>query len=49
MIFRKIAERPLKVTGIPNNFKPFIKQVYQKKRRKILSRKSIKVITSEPK
>ena len=30
MIFQNIAERPLNVTSVPNNFKSFIKQVYQK-------------------
>ena len=47
IVSRKIAERPQ--TGILNNFKSFIKQAYQKKRRKILSRKRIKIITSEQK
>ena len=31
MIFENIAERPLNITSVPNNFKSFIKQVYQKK------------------
>ena len=30
MIFQNIAERPLNITSVPNNFKSFIKQVYQK-------------------
>ena len=30
MIFENIAERPLNITSVPNNFKFFIKQVYQK-------------------
>ena len=30
MIFENIAERPLNITSVPNNFKSFIKQVYQK-------------------
>ena len=30
MIFQNIAERPLNITSILNNFKPFIEQVYQK-------------------
>ena len=29
-ILQNIAERPLNVTSVPNNFKSFIKQVYQK-------------------
>ena len=31
MIFENKAERPLNITSVPNNFKSFIKQVYQKK------------------
>ena len=30
MISQNIAERPLNITSILNNFKSFIKQVYQK-------------------
>ena len=30
MILQNIAERPLNITSILNNFKSFIKQVYQK-------------------
>ena len=30
MTFQNIAERPLNITSVPNNFKSFIKQVYQK-------------------
>ena len=30
MISQNIAERPLNITSVPNNFKSFIKQVYQK-------------------
>ena len=30
MVSQNIAERPLNITSILNNFKSFIKQVYQK-------------------
>ena len=30
MIFQNIAERPLNITSVPNNFKSFIKQVSKK-------------------
>ena len=30
MIFQNIAERPLNIASVPNNFKSFIKQIYQK-------------------
>ena len=50
MIFENLAERPLNITSVPNNFKYFIKQVYQKKNGyKILTRKTVKIITSEQK
>ena len=49
MIFENIAERPLNITSVPNNFKSFIKQVYQKNGCKILTRKTVKIITSEQK
>ena len=31
MIYQNIVERPLKITCILNNFKFFIRQIYQKK------------------
>ena len=49
MISQNIAERPLNITSILNNFKPFIKEVYQKNGRKILKRNRIKRINSEQK
>ena len=51
MIFENLAERPLNITSVPSNFKSFIKQVYQKKKNgyKILTRKTVKIITSEQK
>ena len=30
MLFQNITERPLNKTSVPNNFKSFIKQAYQK-------------------
>ena len=30
MIFQNIAETPLNIANVPNNFKSFIKQIYQK-------------------
>ena len=30
MIFQNIAETPLNIANVPNNFKYFIKQIYQK-------------------
>ena len=47
MISQNIAERPLNITSILNNYKSFIKQVYQKNGQKILKRSRIKIITSE--
>ena len=49
MISQNIAERPLNITSILNNFESFIKQVDKKNGRKILRRKRIKIITSEQK
>ena len=42
MISRKIAGRPLNITGILNNFKSFIKQVYQKNNAKYYQEKGSK-------
>ena len=39
MIPQNIAERLLNITSILNNFKSFIKQVYQKIRRQHLNKK----------
>ena len=39
MIFQKKAERPLSMTSILNNFKSFIKQVYQKEWRQNINKK----------
>ena len=39
MISQSIAESPLNITSILNNFKSFIKQVYQKNGLKILKKK----------
>ena len=39
MIPQNIAERPLNITSILNNFKSFIKQVYQKHRMQYLNKK----------
>ena len=49
MVRQNIAERPFTISSILNNFKSFIKKVYQKTGRKILKRKRIKIITSEQK
>ena len=49
MISQNIAERPLNITSILNNFESFIKQIDKKNGRKILTRKRIKIITSEQK
>ena len=49
MILQNIAERPLNVTSILNNFKSFIKQVYQKYQTQNVKKKRIKIITSEQK
>ena len=47
MISQNVAERSLNITSILNNYKSFIKQVYQQNGRKILKRSRIKIITSE--
>ena len=47
MISKNKGERPLDITSFVNNFKFFIKQVYQKNGGKILPRKRNKVIISE--
>ena len=39
MIPQNMAERPLNITSILNNFKSFIKQVYQKHRMQYLNKK----------
>ena len=39
MIFQNIAERPLNITSILNNFKSFIKQVYQKEWKQNIKKK----------
>ena len=39
MISQNIAERPLNITSILNNFKSFIKQVYQKEWRQNINKK----------
>ena len=39
MISQNIAERPLNITSILNNFKSFIKQVYQKKKTQNIKKK----------
>ena len=39
MIPQNIAERPLNITSILNNFKSFIKQVYQKHRTQNINKK----------
>ena len=39
MIPQNIAERPLNITSILNNFKSFIKQLYQKHRMQYLNKK----------
>ena len=39
MIFQKKAERPLNITSILNNFKSFIKRVYEKVWRQNINRK----------
>ena len=49
MVLQNIAERPFTITSILNNFKAFIKNVYQKTGRKILKRKRIQITTSEQK
>ena len=40
MISQNIAERPLNITSILNNFKSFIKQVYQKHQTQNIDKKS---------
>ena len=39
MISQNIAERPINISSIPNNFKSFIKWVYQKQRTQDLNKK----------
>ena len=39
MISQNKAERPLNITSILNNFKSFIKQVYQKEWRQMINKK----------
>ena len=39
MVPKNIAERPLNITSILNNFKSFIKQVYQKEWRQNINKK----------
>ena len=39
MVPQNIAERPLNITSILNNFKSFIKQVYQKHRTQNINKK----------
>ena len=39
MISQNIAERPLNITSILNNFKSFIKEVYQKFRTQNITKK----------
>ena len=39
MIYQTKAERPLNITSILNNFKSFIKQVYQKEWRQNINKK----------
>ena len=50
MISKNIAERPLNVTSVPNIFKSFIKEVYEKEWTQNIKKKKIfKIITSEQK
>ena len=49
MVPQNIAERPLNITSILNNFKFFIKQVYQEHRTQNVNKIRIKIITSEQK
>ena len=39
MVSQNIAERPLNITSILNNFKSFIKQVYQKQQTQNINKK----------
>ena len=39
MVPQNIAERPLNITSILNNFKSFIKQVHQKHRKRNINKK----------
>ena len=39
MVWQNITERPLNVTSILNNFKSFIKKVYQKHRTQNINKK----------
>ena len=49
MISQNIAERPLNITSILNNFKSFMEQVHKKSALIKLTRKRINKITSEQK
>ena len=40
MVPQNIAERPLQISSILNNFKSFIKQVYQKHRTQNINKKN---------
>ena len=40
MVPQNIAERPFKISSILNNFKSFIKQVYQKHRTQNINKKN---------
>ena len=40
MVFQIIPQRPLNITSILNNFKSFIKQVYQKRQTQNIDKKS---------
>ena len=40
MVFQIIPQRPLNITSILNNFKSFIKQVYEKHRTQNIDNKS---------
>ena len=41
MIFQNIAERPLNIATVPNNFKSFIKQIYQKEWLQNINKKEV--------
>ena len=49
MVSQKIAERPLNITSILNNFTSFMKQAHKKNGLIKLTRKMINKITSEQK
>ena len=40
MVLQNIAKRPLNITSILNNFKSFIKQVYQKQQTQDINKKN---------